>query len=304
MATKPKPKPKAKSQTVSTVDKQKLALQYGFALQVFQANTELWNLLNDAIDHTYSQAEFNARLYNTQWWKSHSDQNRQMDFLSKSDPAQYGRLQTQMFSKVHDLASAMGIKYDADLISKITKQALYEGWSDGQIRNALGGALDFASGGHFGGEAGQDEQLLRDYAYGMGVQFSDATLKTWLQQIVRGDKTVEDYKAYLQTMAQQAYPGYADMIKQGVSVRQIADPYIQTMGQILELNPGSIDLFNPTIRQALTGRPDKDGKVQQVPLWQFETELRKDPRWMQTNNARDSLDGVAHGVLQNFGLAW
>jgi hypothetical protein len=40
------------------------------------------------------------------------------------------------------------------------------------------------------------------------------------------------------------------------------------------------------------------------PLWQFENELRSDPRWKKTQNAQDSLMQVGHQVLADFGLKY
>jgi hypothetical protein len=37
-------------------------------------------------------------------------------------------------------------------------------------------------------------------------------------------------------------------------------------------------------------------------LWQFEQDLRKDPRWNFTKNAQDSLMNTTRKVLQDFGL--
>jgi hypothetical protein len=39
-----------------------------------------------------------------------------------------------------------------------------------------------------------------------------------------------------------------------------------------------------------------------TPLWQFEQELRQDPRWTYTNNAQEDLMGTARQILKNFGL--
>jgi hypothetical protein len=37
-------------------------------------------------------------------------------------------------------------------------------------------------------------------------------------------------------------------------------------------------------------------------LWEFQQQLRQDPRWNYTRNAQDSLMGTARKVLQDFGL--
>ena len=90
----------------------------------------------------------------------------------------------------------------------------------------------------------------------------------------------------------------------GQTVADIAQPYMQTMAQILELPAGSVNLFDTTIKKALTYTDSKTLEKGAKPLWQFENELRSDPRWKQTKNAQDSLMQVGHKVLADFGLAY
>lgn len=51
-----------------------------------------------------------------------------------------------------------------------------------------------------------------------------------------------------------------------MDVADLASPYMQSMGNILEVNPGELDLFNPTIRKALQATDDK-GQPTSKPLW-------------------------------------
>ncbi len=304
--TAPVKKPSAKPPTTSnkSIDKALLAQRFGWTLAALQGIPEVWDKFNEAVKNGWSEEQFGAQIRATKWYQQHSDQFRQMYVLEKSDPAKWKRVQSETFSKVHDLASSMGVKYDPELFGKITRQALYQGWSESQIRNALGGLVNFASGSHFGGSSGQAEVTLRQYAYNMGIKLSDGTLKTWLQQLARGDKTIEDFQAYMQSMAESAFPSLASQIKSGITVRQLADPYIQSMASILEINPNAIDLNDSTIRRALSS-VSQDGKTSTgVPLWQFEYDLKKDPRWLKTNNARESINSVAHDVLKQWGFAF
>jgi hypothetical protein len=37
-------------------------------------------------------------------------------------------------------------------------------------------------------------------------------------------------------------------------------------------------------------------------MWQYQQQLRQDPRWGQTDNAREEVNGIAHGILRDFGV--
>jgi len=75
------------------------------------------------------------------------------------------------------------------------------------------------------------------------------------------------------------------------------------MSQILEIPSGSVNLFDNTVRNALSWK-DPAGAVGAKPIWQFQNDLRQDERWKKTQNAQDAAMGTAHKVLQDFGMAY
>jgi len=85
------------------------------------------------------------------------------------------------------------------------------------------------------------------------------------------------------------------LLDQGVDLDTIYSPYRNLMASILELNPESIDLKDPTLRSAIG--PDKE-----MPIYDFEKTLRKDYRWQYTDNAKRDVSNVALKVLRDFGF--
>jgi hypothetical protein len=102
-------------------------------------------------------------------------------------------------------------------------------------------------------------------------------------------------------LAKSRYPSLVKQIDSGLTVKQIASPYFQSMANILEINPNNINMEDPTIKQAFTSL-NADGQPSTKALWQFEQELKQDPRWRFTKNAESDLMGTARKVLQDFGL--
>ena len=82
----------------------------------------------------------------------------------------------------------------------------------------------------------------------------------------------------------------------------LASSYMQDYQKILEVGPGQLNLFDPTLTKALQYK-DPSGQNASMPLWQFDQTLRNDPRWKQTQNAQDSVMGTAHSILQSFGFS-
>jgi hypothetical protein len=85
------------------------------------------------------------------------------------------------------------------------------------------------------------------------------------------------------------------LLGQGIDLDTIYSPYRNLMASILELNPESIDLKDPTLRSAIG--PDKE-----MPIYDFEKALRKDYRWQYTDNAKRDVSNVALKVLRDFGF--
>jgi len=85
------------------------------------------------------------------------------------------------------------------------------------------------------------------------------------------------------------------LLDQGVDLDTVYSPYRNLMASILELNPESIDLKDPTLRSAFG--PDKE-----MTIYDFEKTLRKDYRWQYTDNAKRDVSNVALKVLRDFGF--
>ena len=98
------------------------------------------------------------------------------------------------------------------------------------------------------------------------------------------------------------YPAYASQINSGMNVSDIASPYIGRAQQLLEMGPGEMNIQSPLVKQAL--QYTQDGKPTAMPMYDFENAVRKDPRWLSTDNAQDSFMANAHRVLQDFGFAY
>jgi hypothetical protein len=104
-------------------------------------------------------------------------------------------------------------------------------------------------------------------------------------------------------MAKSKYPGMGAFLDMGQTVRQVATPYVQSYAQLLEVDADSVDMNDNLIQQALQGTPSSaTAPPQMQSVYQFERSVRRDPRWVRTKNARDSVTNAAHNVLRDWGL--
>jgi hypothetical protein len=179
--------------------------------------------------------------------------------------------------------------------------SLAMGWTDERLKNWFGARVDL-NGDFVGGEAGETWDKLHELTYLNGLNFSTTWMKNNTRSVITGKSTLQTLEDYVRKTAAARYSAYAEQIKAGQNVMDLASPYIRSLSQLLELPETDVDLFNKHIAKAMTAKGDAKGA--QMPLWQFENEVRADPLWRKTNNAREGMFTVAHQVAKDFGLVW
>lgn len=294
--------PKAAAPAAKPVDWNEAALQYGMTAGMISAYPELKALVEQAVREGWTSDKFQAKFRNSNWYKSMSDSQRKAAIMQYTDPASWGQLWNQTQSHIMDLLGQMGANPgDWNVINAIAGKVIWEGWNDDRARQEIGQHIVFGPNNMAGGKAGEIQSDLNSYAYSMGVKNADWWIQNAVRGVLTGKNSIQDFKNDIMNQSIAAFPGFMDQFKAGASLADIAQPYTQSMSQILEIANGDINLFDPTIRNALSWK-DGTGKSASKPLWQFQNELRTDPRWGKTQNAQDASMGVAHKVLQDFGI--
>lgn len=291
---------------VSKMSAKESAESYGYVAGLMNSNPELKRLFNQAVDGQWTAQKFQAELRDTKWWKTHSQTERDFLVLKFGDPKTADQKLTQARTKVAQLAKQLGLTGPAASGANMASYAymmVAKGYDEAQIRYLMGQKITMGTGG-WGGEAGQAAAELQSYAYSMGINWSTSRLQPYLKNIVSGTSTVQEVKGLMAKEAKAAFPQWSKEIDGGQTVADIASPYMQSMSQILELPQGSVNLFDPTIRSALTYKNPTTLQSEPEQLWSFENKLRSDPRWKKTQNAQNSIMQVAHQVLADFGVKY
>lgn len=280
---------------------EELAGEYGMSYAFFKSQPELMKLLNSAVSQQWTADLFTAHLKNTTWWKTNSDSARQAQVLSKTDPATYKANLAAAQAQAQEAAVKAGAILSPRQVQQLALNMVTYQWNDAQIANYLGQYVNFTAQHTMGGQAGAAVQQIRKYAYDQGIQLSDQTVKNQAAYLVRGLTTMQGIQDGLRQQAMSTYPGFANQLEAGVTMRDIAQPYIQATAQLLELPESSIDVWHPKVRAALQ---QADGKGQPAPmsLTDFTSALRADPAWRKTQGAQDQAIGVGRQVLQQMGL--
>jgi hypothetical protein len=138
-------------------------------------------------------------------------------------------------------------------------------------------------------------ETLMSTAKANGLNPNPLQLQEWNKRIQNG----EDINVIKKSIRDTAALGLPDNIKKlmadGTDLETIYAPYKNVMYQTLELNPDAINLNDSTLRSAI-------GPNGEMPIYDFQRALRKDPRWQYTNNAREDVSNSVTKVLQDFGF--
>lgn len=265
---------------------------------------ELQNLFNQAVSQTWSTDKFIAAVQNSTWWANTSSTARQAFATMKSDPATWSQNVDNLQAQMVNTAAQLGVTLTPQQAQEFATNALMGGYDQNTavIDEKLADFLKPASGLHYGGQAGAYEQQIRQSMLDLGVQIPESQLDAQIKQIVAGKQSVQGVQAQLRSQAAAMYPAYAQQINGGMNTSDIASPYIQRAQQLLEMGPGQMNINTPMIKNAL--QFTQDGQPTAMPMYNFETSVRQDPRWLSTDNAQDAFMSQAHQVLVNMGFEY
>lgn len=143
---------------------------------------------------------------------------------------------------------------------------------------------------------------IRAYAYNQGIRLPDEFVKRKADQIAAGHLTADEVANTLTNkFVARSYPAFEEELKAGMTMRDLAAPYIASYASLLEVPEGQVDLQDPLLKRALQGQDDK-GNPSYMPVWKFEEELKQDKRWQYTDNAWDEVGSQAYEVMRMFGM--
>ena len=219
--------------------------------------------------------------------------------VSKTQPEVYAADEAAYIATQKKRLQAVGVKIDDAELDGLLKKAYAGNLNDAQLDSSIAQSANF--GASFGGTILSQTEALKQYARSYGLSYTDAKFNQWGADLFAGRITDSEIEKSIQTEAASAYPAFADQIAKGVTLDALASAYKSSMATILEIDADSIGYNDPTLRKALQ-YIGPDGKPTSKPLWQFESDLRTDPRWQFTNNARDSIDSLQYKVMKDWGL--
>jgi hypothetical protein len=271
---------------------------------------EINRLLEQAAKSKMKESVFMAELQKTQWWQS-SLPSLQAYFIESHDPRNKGTFAEKIRNASDSVSrqlESLGIKTtqidpvtgnfvdNTKVIQGLASLKLLNGWSDAQFTQHLAenAQVHFSSGGVIGSSL--DTIKRQALAYGISI---DKNYEKQIQFSLLDPTDGRDAQYYMNEMKNQAmdtYKPFAESIKQGRSMYEITSNYRTKMANLLETDSTNVtwqDLMGKVI-DPKTGTARMESE--------FIKQVKKDPLWQYTKNAKETYSNTALDLMKQFGF--
>jgi len=281
------------------------------------------NIINKQIqvDTPAGKAQAEQLLEQTNWWKTTNNAQRAYEQLKVTNPGEAASQLGDARTAIQAQARQMGVELNASDLNTWALRKVGFGWTDQQIQSGLAAYLSKSNPNSLTGAAGADVDSIRAMAANYGISPTRTQLQSWVAHVQAGQQTVDGLKNFFQQQAKLIFPGLSKLIDEGHTVADVANTYTQQEANWLEVDPQSIDWANdPYIKKALQYNPAATGQGVQasaapkatagpqdgigtMPMYQFEQMVKSDPRWLNTDNAKQGALATLDGLGKAFGFS-
>jgi hypothetical protein len=258
----------------------------------------------------WNENTFLEALKGTTWWAATMPTMRDF-FIQSHDPRNAATFAQTMLNKVDSVKTAMealGVRVnDIDpvtgkvidntkTINEIASQALQNGWDANQISQYLAKKSEIIFTG--GGQIGSYVDQIKRQALNYGIALDKNQLETMQRDLLNpvDGKDAQWYLNNIKQMSIDANPAFAASLKEGRTLYDVTSSYRNQMASLLEVDPTNI-----TWNDLMAKVQNKDkGTVNTFA--DFTKEVKQDPLWQTTKNAKETYSNMALDLMKQFGF--
>jgi len=287
-------------------------LQATFKTLPLEFKNEIDKIFEQALmpNSGWTQETFNEAIKQTKWYQQTYPSVRQF-FIESNDPrnaanfAEKLQIQTdnvaakleQLGIKAQQLDPVTGKYYNnAQTIQGIAMLSIQNGWTDTQLLQHVGDNAQLLFTG--GGTIGSSVEKIKSAALLYGINIDNRYLNK-IQTSLLDPSDGRDTQWYLNEMQNQAidlYKPFAESIKSGRSLYEITNNYRTKMSNLLEVDAENITW------QDLMGKVIDGNSGNARTFADFTKQLKQDPLWQVTRNAKETYSNTALDIAKMFGF--
>ena len=269
-------------------------------------------LFDKASTEGWTAEQFQMQLEGTEWWQTTLPSLRSW-YLNTHDPRKQSTTVELIRNKVASVSSYLeqlgitpqgidpvtGKAFDkTGYVSGIAQEAVKNGWDDNQLRDYLAGQAAIVFTG--GGEIGSSLSKIRDTAYAYGVKL-DPAYEKMINNSLLDSSDGRDAAYYIAEMRRQSIENpnnkaFAEALNSGRTLYEATRSYRGQMAGLLEVDESNVtwdDLMKKAVDNTTgAARTFAD----------FTKEVKNDPLWQQTRNAKETYSSKALDLAKMFGL--
>jgi len=321
------------AQTKDTFSMAELESRFKIAAAVLKSDKSLQAALNQIlggpngegmVTDPYLQEQI---IKGTNWYRGQTDKQRQFEYTKQTNPGQFQADLQDNASEIVRKFAANGLKLTAQEAITYAEQMMKSSvivngkvinYDKNYLNQLMADAIDFTQTGKVGtGDkvvytklSGNLETLAgslykQAWDYGFDRTMSNEGFTKWFETsmkgLVAGTLQPTQIDDQLQKRAKSFAPGLSNLIDQGQTLREAADPWLQAMADVWETNANQIDLNDDYVQRALNVTDEK-GNVQPINLYDAKKLARRSAKWDTTQNAKEEKTRIANRILQDFGF--
>lgn len=276
-------------------------LAYGFGTDFLNANKAIKNLVDKAVKNEYTPERFADELRQTGWWKNKSDAQRRYELSKVENPGELASSIGTAKDSVKNLSVRLGVYLTGAQVTNIATSWVKNDLSESEVRNLVGKKYTAKSSGNAmqrgtAGAAGAARAQLNEAVRNYGMTFSRKWLTGATRNIARGVRTVSDYEGYIREQAARQFKAIAPDIREGRTVREILDPYMNMAAEELGLSP---TIMNTTAAKWL--KPVSGQEQMTMDDWVRTIRSNKSYGYDNSRNAQRQASIMAQELMSTMG---
>lgn len=269
---------------------------------------EVGKLLRNAVDPNmgFSPTEFQARLYQTKWFRRRSQSQREWEILQHVDPRELTRRINMAKRDLRLNFSKLGFRANAAEINYIASYAVKDGYDVTDPANALAFRSLILRNPKRIAEGAVNTARKQVQSRGRQVWFQGiggGVDTKWGVDIALGLKTEADLDEYYRKRAISFFPHLRKELEAGETMASLFDGHRQVIAEELELDPESVQLMlnHGQWGKVLRYRDPSTKKDRALTLSETRTLARQDPRFWKTMKGQAEGSSLSNMLLQTFG---
>jgi hypothetical protein len=180
--------------------------EYGAVAVFAQSNPEVNAKLQQAINEKWDAARFERELWTTNWYKTNTEQQRQLQVMQATDPAKYEQTIENKATSLRTMAYAMGKQVDQASVRQLAISAIAGGYDDATLQHWIGDWTNVQKDGRLTGQAGELENHVRSTYAAYGLPITDQAVQQQVNDVLFGRQTTGGLDNQIIAQASKLYP--------------------------------------------------------------------------------------------------